>query len=104
MQYGRISGCKSCDTLRRILYFIKYKHVNNLAHADSGKSFLAAFDILNFNPKRLLYIVHEGSILMKSVETFSRVFGADKTYGIYNAEYKNFDSDFVFSTNVTMAN
>ena len=72
--------------------------------AGSGKSFLAAFDVLNFNPKRLLYIVHEGSILMKSVETFSRVFGADKTYGIYNAEYKNFDSDFVFSTNVTMAN
>ena len=72
--------------------------------AGSGKTFLAAFDVLNFNPKRLLYIVHEGSILMKSVETFSRVFGADKTYGIYNADYKEFYSDFVFSTNVTMAN
>ena len=47
--------------------------------AGSGKTYLAAFDVLNFNPKRLLYIVHEGSILMKSVETFSRVFGADKT-------------------------
>ena len=86
------------------LYFIKYKHVNNLTHAGSGKTYLAAFDVLNFNPKRLLYIVHEGSILMKSVETFSRVFGADKTFGIYNADYKDFDSDFVFSTNVTMAN
>ena len=72
--------------------------------AGSGKTYLAAFDVLNFNPKRLLYIVHEGSILMKSVETFSRVFGADKTFGIYNADYKDFDSDFVFSTNVTMAN
>ena len=86
------------------LYFIKCKHVNNLTHAGSGKTYLAAFDVLNFNPKRLLYIVHEGSILMKSVETFSRVFGADKTFGIYNADYKDFDSDFVFSTNVTMAN
>ncbi len=72
--------------------------------AGSGKTYLAAFDVLNFNPKRLLYIVHEGSILMKSVETFQRVFGADKTYGVYNAEYKEFDADFVFSTNVTMAN
>ena len=72
--------------------------------AGSGKTYLAAFDVLNFNPKRLLYIVHEGSILMKSVETFSRVFGADKTYGIFNADYKEFYSDFVFSTNVTMAN
>ena len=72
--------------------------------AGSGKTFLAAFDVLNFNPRRLLYIVHEGSILMKSVETFEKVFGADKTYGVYNADYKEFDAEFVFSTNVTMAN
>lgn len=74
------------------------------ASAGSGKTFLAAFDVLNFNPRRMLYIVHEGSILMKSFETFQRVFGSDKSYGIYNAEYKEFDADFVFSTNVTMAN
>ena len=74
------------------------------AAAGSGKTYLAAFDVLNFNPKRMLYIVHEGSILMKSFETFQRVFGNDHTYGIYNAEYKEFDREFVFSTNVTMAN
>ena len=74
------------------------------ASAGSGKTFLAAFDALNFNPRRLLYIVHEGSILMKSFETFQRVFGSDRSYGIYNAEYKEFDADFVFSTNVTMSN
>lgn len=74
------------------------------ASAGSGKTFLAAFDALNFNPGRLLYIVHEGSILMKSFETFQKVFGSSKTYGIYNADYKEFDADFVFSTNVTMAN
>ncbi len=74
------------------------------ASAGSGKTFLAAFDALNFNPGRLLYIVHEGSILMKSYETFSRVFGSDRSYGIFNGEYKEQDADFVFSTNVTMAN
>ena len=74
------------------------------ASAGSGKTFLAAFDALNFNPGRLLYIVHEGSILMKSYETFSLVFGSDRSYGIFNGEYKEQDADFVFSTNVTMAN
>ncbi|MBQ5959038.1 MAG: DUF3427 domain-containing protein [Firmicutes bacterium] len=74
------------------------------ASAGSGKTFLAAFDALNIAPKRLLYIVHEGSILMKSYETFQRVFGSDRTYGIFNGEYKEQDADFVFSTNVTMAN
>ena len=73
------------------------------ASAGSGKTFLAAFDALNFNPKRLLYIVHEGSILMKSFETFQKVFGNDRSYGVYNADFKEFDRDFVFSTNVTMA-
>ena len=74
------------------------------AAAGSGKTYLAAFDALNFNPKRLLYIVQEGTILMKSYDTFQRVFGSEKTYGLYNMEYKEFESDFVFSTNVTMAN
>lgn len=74
------------------------------ASAGSGKTFLAAFDALNFAPKRLLYIVHEGSILMKSYETFQQVFGNDRSYGIFNGEYKEQDADFVFSTNVTMAN
>ena len=41
---------------------------------------------------------------MKSFETFQKVFGSDRSYGIYNGEYKEFDADFVFSTNVTMAN
>ncbi|MBQ6488420.1 MAG: DEAD/DEAH box helicase family protein, partial [Solobacterium sp.] len=74
------------------------------ASAGSGKTYMAAFDALNFNPKRLLYIVQEGSILMKSYDTFQRVFGSDRTYGIYNADFKEFTADFVFSTNVTMAN
>lgn len=73
------------------------------ASAGAGKTYLAAFDALNFNPQRLLYIVHEGSILMKSYETFQTVFGSDRTYGIFNAENKDYDADFVFSTNVTMA-
>ena len=74
------------------------------AAAGSGKTFLASFDALNFNPRRLLYVVQEGSILMKSFETFQRVFGSDHTYGVYNKDFKEFDADFVFSTNVTMAN
>lgn len=74
-----------------------------VAAAGSGKTYLAAFDALNFNPKRLLYIAHEGSILLKSYETFSKVFGSDRSYGLYTGEYKEQDADFVFSTNISMA-
>lgn len=74
------------------------------AAAGSGKTYLAAFDALNFNPDRLLYIVQEGSILMKSYETFQKVFGSDRSYGIYNKDFKETDAEFLFSTNITMAN
>lgn len=73
-----------------------------VAAAGSGKTYLAAFDALNFNPKRLLYIVHEGSILKKSLETFQDVFGNTVSYGVFNGESKEFDADFVFATNLTM--
>ena len=70
----------------------------------SGKTYLAAFDALNFGPNRLLYVVHEGSILRKSLETFQEVFGGLKTCGIYSAEAKELEADFLFSTNVSMCN
>ncbi len=68
----------------------------------SGKTYLAAFDALNFNPDRLLYIVHEGSILKKSLETFLKVFGGSKTCGLFSGEAKELEADFIFSTNVSM--
>ena len=68
----------------------------------SGKTYLAAFDALNFNPDRLLYIVHEGSILKKSLDTFQQVFGGAKTCGLYTGESKEIEADFLFSTNVSM--
>ncbi len=74
-----------------------------VAAAGSGKTYLASFDALNFSPKRLLYIVHEGSILKKSLETFQDVFGSSVSYGIFSGESKEMDASFVFATNITMA-
>ena len=68
----------------------------------SGKTYLAAFDALNFGPEKLLYIVHEGSILRKSLDTFQQVFGGAKICGEYTGEAKELDADFLFTTNVSM--
>ena len=73
-----------------------------VAAAGSGKTYLAAFDTLNFNPERLLYVVHEESILKKSLETFQNVFGSTVSCGIYSGTSKESDADFVFATNLTM--
>lgn len=68
----------------------------------SGKTYLAAFDAQNFGPKKLLYVVHEGSILRKSMDTFQEVFAGQKTCGMYTGEAKETEVDFLFATNVSM--
>lgn len=74
-----------------------------VAAAGSGKTFLAAFDARNFDPQRLLYVVHEGSIMQKSLETFQDVFGSEKTYGIYSQSSKELDADFLFAGNIILS-
>ena len=68
----------------------------------SGKTYLAAFDALNFAPKKLLYIVHEGSILRRALDTFQDIFNGQKVCGLYTGEAKEIEADFLFSTNVSM--
>ncbi len=74
-----------------------------VAAAGSGKTYLAAFDARNFDPDRLLYVVHEGSIMEKSYETFSKVFANEKTFGLYNKDNKEIDADFLFAGNIILS-
>ncbi len=74
-----------------------------VAAAGSGKTYLAAFDAFNFGPKKLLYIVGEGSILTKSLQTFQEVFGNSVTYGMYCQGYAERDADFLFASNIMMS-
>lgn len=74
-----------------------------IAATGSGKTYLAAFDARNFDARRLLFIVHRDTILKEAISTFANVFGTKYTYGLYNANSKQLDSDFIFSTNTTMA-
>ncbi len=73
-----------------------------VAATGSGKTYLAAFDALNFAPEKLLYIVHEGSILKRSLSTFQNIFGGDVFMGEYTGEHKDIEADYLFSTNVSM--
>lgn len=74
-----------------------------VAASGSGKTYLSAFDARNFNPKKLLYIVHEGSILQKSLETFQSVFGNSVDYGIFNKDNKDINADFLFAGNIILS-
>lgn len=71
----------------------------------TGKTYLAALDVKNYNPKRLLFVAHREQILKKSLDSFHKVLGGDKktNYGILSGNTKNTDAKYLFATVQTLS-
>lgn len=69
----------------------------------TGKTYLSAFDAKEFNPQKLLFVVHRANIAQAAMETFIRVFGIQKEMGFYSGVRKELDKDFIFSTIQTIS-
>ncbi len=63
----------------------------------TGKTFLSAFDVKQFNPKKLLFLVHRKNIALKALESFEQILGNGKKLGFYSGSTK-IDCDYLFST------
>ena len=74
-----------------------------IAATGSGKTYLAAFDAKNYDAKHLLFVVHRDAILVSAKNTFQKVFGAERSYGLYTGKQKDLDCDFIFATNTMLA-
>jgi superfamily II DNA or RNA helicase/HKD family nuclease len=68
----------------------------------TGKTYLSAFDVQKFKPKRLLFLVHRRTIASKAKESYQRIFRQNKTMGMFSGEHKEVEPDFIFSTIQTM--
>ncbi|QES90248.1 DUF3427 domain-containing protein [Rhizosphaericola mali] len=69
----------------------------------TGKTFLSAFDAKNFNPRKLLFVVHRLTIAKSAMKTFKHVFGKTKTMGLYSGNQQDFEADFIFATVQTIS-
>jgi len=69
----------------------------------TGKTYLSAFDVKEFNPKKFLFIVHRRNIAKKAMESYRTIFGRDKSLGLFSGEEKDTDSDFIFATVQTIS-
>lgn len=69
----------------------------------TGKTYLSAFDVKEFNPDRMLFVIHREQIARDAMDSFKAVFGNTKTMGIYSGSTKNKDCDFIFSTIQTLS-
>ena len=63
----------------------------------TGKTFLSAFDVKRFKPKRLLFVVHRRNIAEAALRSFKYLI-PNVSMGIFSGNTKETDSDFIFST------
>ncbi|MGM0238148.1 DUF3427 domain-containing protein [Enterococcus sp. AZ103] len=70
----------------------------------TGKTYLAAFDVLQFQPKKMLFIVHREQILNKAKESFEKIIGGDSSdYGVLSGNTKELDAKYLFATIQTIS-
>ncbi|ADG92031.1 type III restriction protein res subunit [Arcobacter nitrofigilis DSM 7299] len=73
-----------------------------LAATGTGKTYLAAFDVKAYEPKRVLFIVHRENILIKAKNSFEKII-SNKTMGLYTGNKKEIDKEYLFTTIQTMS-
>ncbi len=65
----------------------------------TGKTYLAGFDVQQFKPKKLLFIVHREQILNKAKESFQKIIGGEASdYGILSGNTKDTQAKYLFAT------
>ncbi|WP_057762106.1 DUF3427 domain-containing protein [Cytobacillus praedii] len=70
----------------------------------TGKTYLSAFDVRRFGPKRMLFIVHREQILNKAKSDFQKVLGGiDEDFGILSGSNKQTNAKYLFATIQTIS-
>lgn len=70
----------------------------------TGKTYLGAFAVKNFNPRRFLYVVHREQIAKKSLRSFQRVIGGPASdYGLLSGNRHDWDAKYLFATVQTLS-
>lgn len=94
---------RAVENLERIRSFGEKKALV-IAATGTGKTYMSAFDVKGFKPKRLLFIVHREEILKKAKETFEKLLPNEKlTFGLLTGNQKQKNADYIFSTIQTLS-
>lgn len=70
----------------------------------TGKTYLSAFDVRSFAPKRMLFIVHREQILQKAKSDFLQILGgAEEDFGILSGSSRQIQARYLFATIQTIS-
>lgn len=69
----------------------------------TGKTYASAFALRENNPRKVLFLVHREQIAKQAINSYKKVFGSTKTFGLLSGNKKEYEADYLFSTMQTMA-
>ena len=69
----------------------------------TGKTYLSAFDVQNFAPKKFLFVVHRENIARAARRSFENVLGYNLNAGFMLGSSKDFECDYMFATIQTIS-
>ncbi len=69
----------------------------------TGKTYLSAFDVQKFRPKKFLFIVHRRTIAKAAMETFRSLLSDTISMGLYSGEHIERNNDYLFATIQTLS-
>ena len=64
----------------------------------TGKTYLSAFDVAKYQPKKFLFVVHRENIARAALRSYKAILGNDINAGLIAGSRKDYDKDFVFAT------
>lgn len=64
----------------------------------TGKTYASAFALRENNPRKALFLVHREQIAKQAIESYKKIFGNTKTFGLLSGNSKDFETDYLFST------
>lgn len=87
---------------------LRRKDINKaliISATGTGKTYLGAFDVKNFKPRRFLFVVHREQILEDALESFHKVIGGTKKeYGVFSGnDQSGIKAKYVFATSQTLS-
>lgn len=74
-----------------------------IAATGTGKTYMSAFDVKQYRPKKMLFIVHREEILRKAEESFKKVLGENINTGFFIGKTKEDEAQYLFSTIQTLS-
>ncbi|MGG3470230.1 DEAD/DEAH box helicase [Neobacillus pocheonensis] len=94
---------RATENLERLRSFGEKKALV-IAATGTGKTYMSAFDVKSFKPRKLLFIVHREEILKKAKDTFEILLPNDGiTFGLLTGNHKQKHVDYVFATIQTIS-